>query len=131
MTTLAVFAALLFLVGIVSARMEKIAVTAPMVFTAGGGLYMWFLPGGIPGGHAVQIMGEIALVLLLFSDAARIRIRDLWVAPRLSIRLLGIAMPLTIIAGTFVAHLLFEGLTLWEAAILATLLAPTDVFLKA
>ena len=126
MITLAVFAALLFLVGIVSARMEKFAVTAPMVFTAGGSLYMWLLPGGIPGGHAVQILGEIALVLLLFSDAARIRIRDLWVAPRLSIRLLGIAMPLTIIAGTLAAHLLFEDLTLWEAAILATLLAPTD-----
>jgi NhaP-type Na+/H+ or K+/H+ antiporter len=76
--------------------------------------------------EGLQIMGEIALILLLFSDATRIRLRSLWKAPRLPIRLLGIGMVLTIITGTVAGELLLPNLTLWEAAILATLLAPTD-----
>ena len=49
---------------------------------------------------------------------------------KLPIRLLGIGLPLTIIIGTILAVLLFRGeLNIWEAAALATILAPTDAAL--
>ena len=44
-------------------------------------------------------------------------------------RLLGIGLPLTIVAGTVAALALFPGLDLWTAAALATMLAPTDAAL--
>jgi NhaP-type Na+/H+ or K+/H+ antiporter len=47
----------------------------------------------------------------------------------LPLRLLGIGMPLTIVLGTVVAALVLTNLTFWEAAIVATVLAPTDAAL--
>jgi NhaP-type Na+/H+ or K+/H+ antiporter len=47
----------------------------------------------------------------------------------LPLRLLGIGMPLTIALGTFVATLVLTDLTFWEAAIVGTVLAPTDAAL--
>ena len=44
-------------------------------------------------------------------------------------RLLGIGLPLTILAGVFVGIVIFTGLPFWQAAILATILAPTDAAL--
>jgi NhaP-type Na+/H+ or K+/H+ antiporter len=38
-------------------------------------------------------------------------------------------MPLTIIAGTIVALVMFRGISIWEAALLAVILAPTDASL--
>ena len=38
-------------------------------------------------------------------------------------------MPLTILAGTIIAALLFDGISIWEAALLAVILAPTDASL--
>ena len=46
-------------------------------------------------------------------------------------RLLGIGMPLTIILGGLMALLLFSHFSIWEAAILATILVPTDASLGA
>src|SRR3712207_7945850 len=47
----------------------------------------------------------------------------------LPLRLLGIGMPLTIALGTTTAALLLTDLTFWEAAIVGTVLAPTDAAL--
>jgi NhaP-type Na+/H+ or K+/H+ antiporter len=72
------------------------------------------------------VISEIALVLVLFTDATRIGLRAVTKGESLPARLLGIGMPLTIIVGTITGKLLFTGLSIWEAAILATVLAPTD-----
>ena len=45
------------------------------------------------------------------------------------VRLLGIGLPLTIVAGALAAALIFDQLTLGEAVILAVVLAPTDAAL--
>jgi NhaP-type Na+/H+ or K+/H+ antiporter len=72
---------------------------------------------------------ELALVLLLFSDATHIDLQALRRYERLPLRLLGIGMPLTILLGAFGASLLFPGLSIWEAGILGAILAPTDAAL--
>ena len=50
----------------------------------------------------VQV-SKIALALVLFADATRIRVRDLVKSANLPARLFGIGMPLTIILGTALA----------------------------
>ena len=62
-------------------------------------------PAGTAGFHApsrelVKALAEITLVLVLFSDASRVRLRDLRTRPGLCLRLLGIGLPLTIGLGT-------------------------------
>jgi sodium/hydrogen antiporter len=79
--------------------------------------------------HTVLLVGEIALAIVLFTDAARTNLSALRENEALPLRLLGIGMPLTIALGTLVAALLLTDLTFWEAAIVATVLAPTDAAL--
>jgi NhaP-type Na+/H+ or K+/H+ antiporter len=80
-------------------------------------------------GEAYTVVAELTLVLVLFADAARIDLRSLIREQDLPIRMLTIGMTLTVAAGTGAALLLFTGLSLWEAAVLAVILAPTDAAL--
>ena len=77
---------------------------------------------------AVLVVAELALVLLLFTDAARVDVRALR-GNVLPVRLLCIGLPLTIALGTGVAVALLSDLTFWECAIVAAVLAPTDAAL--
>jgi len=129
MTLIAAFVVLVFVYSLVSARVERSILTAPMVFTAAGWLAVSALPqlGDQAAGQGLlRRMAEIGLVLLLFTDASRTdlgllkRIRDL---PG---RLLSSGMLLTIALGAAIAALLFPELSLWEAGILGAILAPTD-----
>jgi len=129
---LLVLAAVVFAFGLVSRRLEGTLLTAPLVFVAAGvvlgpagfGLAEFALDE-----HTVLLLGEIALAIVLFTDAARTNLRALRQNEALPLRLLGIGMPLTIALGTATAALVFTDLTLWEAAILGTVLAPTDAAL--
>jgi NhaP-type Na+/H+ or K+/H+ antiporter len=77
----------------------------------------------------VQALAEATLALVLFSDSSRIDFgklrRDVW----LPVRLLGIGLPLTIVAGAIAGALIFDQMTIGEAVILAVILAPTDAAL--
>ena len=64
--------------------------------------------------------------MLLFADATRINLKTLQSRERLPLRLLSIGMLLTILLGAIAAHLIFPQLSIWEAGILAAILAPTD-----
>jgi NhaP-type Na+/H+ or K+/H+ antiporter len=128
LTLIGIYILLLFAYGLVSRRLERTIVTGPMVFTVAGIVVAMSLPdlAGVDLGiKPVTLFGEVTLALVLFVDATRIPAHILLHAslPRW---LLGIGMPLTIVAGTVAGVLLFPSLTLWEAAILATILAPTD-----
>jgi sodium/hydrogen antiporter len=129
---LTVLAAVVFVFGLVSRRLEGTILTAPIVFVAAG---MVLGPEGFGlvelglDDHTVLLLGEIALALLLFTDAARINLSALRQNEALPLRFLGIGMPLTIAFGTAAAALLLTDLSFWEAAIVGTVLAPTDAAL--
>ncbi|MFD3498954.1 cation:proton antiporter [Streptomyces sp. NPDC058678] len=72
---------------------------------------------------------EAALTLVLFTDAMTVRRRDLQAGGFLPGRLLGIGLPLSIGAGWLLAWPLLPGLTVWELALVAAILAPTDAAL--
>ncbi|HET7273293.1 MAG TPA: cation:proton antiporter [Rubrobacter sp.] len=132
MVDLTVLAAVVFAFGLVSRRLEGTIFTAPIVFVAAG---VVLGPAGLGlvefdlDDHTVLMLGEIALALVLFTDAARTNLPSLRQNEGLPLRLLGIGMPLTIILGTGIAALMLTDLTVWEAAIVGTVLAPTDAAL--
>ena len=125
---LAIFICLLFAYSLVSARLEKTIVTAPIVFTlAGLAVFFSIKPaGGLLDAGAFLMLAEIGLVLLLFTDAARTDLKVLRRIRELPVRLLSSGMLLTILLGALAAKWVFPQLTLWEAGILSAILAPTD-----
>jgi NhaP-type Na+/H+ or K+/H+ antiporter len=129
---LIVLAAVVFAFGLVSRRLEGTVLTAPIFFVVSGfvlgpwglGLVEFQLDS-----HTVLLVGEIALAIVLFTDAARTNLSSLRQNEALPLRLLGIGMLLTIVLGTVVAALVLTDLTFWEAAIVGVVLAPTDAAL--
>jgi len=115
-----------------SRRLEQTVLTAPILFV-GAGLLLgneglgWF--DLAVGSSAVRVLAEATLTLVLFADASRINVVALRREVALPARLLGVGLPLTIVAGTVVAAGLFDRLTWPEALVLAVALAPTDAAL--
>ena len=129
MMPLALFFALLFAFSLVSRRLEGTIVTAPMVFTTAGMLMFPALPWIMSAGFNKNVflrLAEIGLVLLLFTDASRTELDTLRSIGSLPVRLLSVGMLLTIAFGAVVARLVFPQLSVLEAGILSTILAPTD-----
>ena len=129
---LMVLATVVFAFGLVSRRLEGTVLTAPLVFVAAGVILG---PAGLGIAefaleeHTVLLLSEIALAIVLFTDAASTNLSALRQNEALPLRLLGVGMPLTIALGTAIAALLLTDLTFWEAAIVGTVLAPTDAAL--
>src|SRR5215218_8770106 len=82
-----------------------------------------------PSAGSLRVLAEATLALVLFSDASRIDLRALRDGYALPARLLGIGLPLTIVAGTLAALVVLPDLATAEAAVLAILLAATDAAL--
>ena len=72
---------------------------------------------------------EVALVLLLFSDAARLDLRALRHELGWPSRLLFIGLPLTMLAGAGVGVLVFPSMALASVFLLSIMLASTDAAL--
>lgn len=125
-------AAFVLVYALVSRRLQTTPVTGPMIFVAAGILMgptgFSLLDTRIDEG-AVRVLAEATLLLLLFTDAIRIDVGRLRHQVALPARLLGIGLPLTIVAGTGVAVWFFGGFGVWEAALLAAILTPTDAAL--
>ncbi len=124
-----IFFLLVLVLGLFSRRIERSVITAPMLLTIVGLLVYFAFPVLAEmeiKTSQITTLCSIALALVIFTDASRINILKIAKSITLSARLLAVGMPLTIIFGTGIAVMLFTDLTLWEAAILAVILAPTD-----
>jgi NhaP-type Na+/H+ or K+/H+ antiporter len=129
MILIAAFVVLVFLYSLVSQRLERTVITAPMLFTAAGAA-MVLLPDVARelalDRKALLLIAELGLVMLLFTDASRVSPSFLKAGRSLPIRLLSTGMLLTILLGAICAIVVLGGLSWWEAGILAAILAPTD-----
>lgn len=118
--------------GLISKRITSTPFTAPMIFMAFG-LAVGPLGFGVfeleAGGELLHGLAEATLLLVLFADASTIDLRALRKNYGLPVRLLGIGLPLSIGLGTLLAAWLFPELSLWHAALVAAILAPTDAAL--
>ena len=122
---------LLFVVyALFSRRLAHSSFTAPMLFTAAGLLAATDFFGSASvetfalelRSDTVQLLLEGTLVIVLFSDAARIDTRYVRTTAFLPTRLLLIGLPLTIAFGTVVALLVEPELGFWSAAIIGIIL---------
>lgn len=129
MSLLVFFICLVFVYGLFSERIERTVITAPIFFTTAGMLMFLFLPD-LPDVHdrlePFLLLAEVGLVLLLFTDASRTDLQILKNIRSLPIRLLSSGLLLSIVLGALAAVIVFPGLSIWEAGILAAILAPTD-----
>lgn len=127
----ALIAAFVVLYGVVSKKLDSTIISGPMIFV----IFGFLLSGSVTGlitskDHTlINIIANLTLILVLFSDASRISLGLFRREQDLPKRLLGIGLPLTIFVGVFAGLFLFTGIPLWQAAILATILAPTDAAL--
>ena len=129
--SIAVITGGLIVYSVVSGKLQGSIITPPLVFIVFG-----FLIGGHslgiahvdPGHTAIHLIAELTLILVLFTDAARIDLSRLRRDHNLPTRMLVIGLPLVILGGAVIAKLLFPGFSL-EAALLAAILAPTDAAL--
>lgn len=130
--TLAVIAFGLVGFSVFSGKLQGTIITAPLVFIVFGfaigeggfGIAQLDLDHG-----AIHLLAEATLILVLFSDAARIDLSRLRKDHNLPVRMLALGLPLVMVTGMAVAMLLFEHFSIWEAALLAAILAPTDAAL--
>jgi sodium/hydrogen antiporter len=131
---IAVISACVVLWGLVSARLERWEITAPIAFvvlglaTANGPFSLLHLRV-----HSSDILtlAEVTLALVLFSDASRVNAKTLRAHAELPVRLLAIGLPLTIVAGGGIAAGLFRQSGVWVAAAIGAIMAPTDAALGA
>jgi sodium/hydrogen antiporter len=129
---LAFLALMLAAYALVAARLDRLSISAALAFVLIGVVSSDGVLGLVsahPDMEAVKLLAEGALTLLLFADAAEIRRKALRHDVGLIVRLLAIGLPLTVVLGTVGAALLFPGVTLGLALLVASTLAPTDAAL--
>lgn len=130
--SLAIIAAGLLLFSLISGRVQGTIITAPLIFIAFGFVVG---TGGTsvapidPSHEVIHFIAECTLILVLFVDAARIDFSSVRRDHNLPQRMLIIGLPFTMLGGALVALWLFPAFSIWEAALLAALLAPTDAAL--
>lgn len=119
-----------FAYAVIAGRLAEGIVTGPMIFL---GLGLAIHASGLAtlsgAQSALHILAEITLVIVLFADAAMIdgkalRRRIVW--PE---RMLALGLPLAILFGFLAGLALLPGWPIWEVALLAAILAPTDAAL--
>ena len=122
----------IFTVGLtmIAKRLSSTVLTAPMIFIAFG----WLLSetGLMPHGdaeHILHFVAEIALIFLLFIDAAQINLDALRKQHTWPVRMLLIGLPLAIVLGTLSAWVFLPGWPIVAVALVASILAPTDAAL--
>ena len=129
---LAIFALFVLGYSMVAGRLERAPASGPIVFVAAGFLMgplalAWF--DGDVSRTELRVIADLTLALILFIDAANADLATLKRQFRIPSRMLLVGLPGVIFLGTLTAALLFDTLSLFEAAIVGTMLAATDAAL--
>jgi NhaP-type Na+/H+ or K+/H+ antiporter len=131
-TELAILALFIFSYSLISGPVEKMATSGPIIFVVTGlilgpvGLG-WF--SGDASNNEIRVLADITLSLVLFIDAANANLSVLKQKFRIPSRMLLFGLPGVILLGSLTAAVLFTELSIFEAAILGTILAATDAAL--
>lgn len=116
--------------GLVSVRLSRWSVTAPMAFlligAVMGAVSLDLLDAAVPTDDILGQLAEITLALVLFTAASSVRLKRLESDSPIIARLLLIGLPLTVVGGSLLVLGLFPGTSLGLALLIGTTLAPTD-----
>ncbi len=131
---LAVAAAAVMAWSLLSARLERWQISAPMLFVVVG---LLATNGPLQvievhlHSHAIEATAELALAMVLFTDASRVSLHRLRSDVGIPGRLLGVGLPLAVVLGALAALVAFSGLDIWIALLVGVIVAPTDAALGA
>ena len=134
MEALSLFLVLATILGwcVVARRLERVGLTAPIVFVVAGFAFAEVLgifePDVEP--ELVKLVAEVTLVWVLFGDASRVHLKQFQHDLGIFVRLLGVGLPLTVALGTAFG-IVALGLDPWAALLVGAALAPTDAALGA
>lgn len=116
----------------VSGRIRRTLLTGPIVFVVVGAALgpsgLGVLDAGV-GDGVLLVVAEVTLTLTLFADAVRLDLPSLRRSANLPARMLVVGIPGGVVLGTLVGWWLLPGFGLVAAALLATMLVPTDAAL--
>ena len=129
---LTVLAAFAFLYSLVASRLERTPINGALVYVAVGvlcGPWGWNLVDLSIDSEGLRWLAELTLAVVLFTDSANANLKVLRKFEAIPIRLLLIGLPLTILLGFCIGAAIFRDLSMFEIALLATMLAPTDAAL--
>lgn len=131
---LAVAAVCILLWSLVSARLERWRISSAMFYVALG-LIVTHGPVSLIdvhlNSHTLGSAAELALSMVLFTDASRVNLHRLRADVGIPSRLLFFGLPLAIVIGALVAVSVFGGVSGWIALLVAVIVAPTDAALGA
>jgi NhaP-type Na+/H+ or K+/H+ antiporter len=128
----AVLAVIAFIYSVIAGRLERSLITGAMVFVVVGFLVGPFGIGWVQAdvtNDDLRLLADLTLAIVLFIDAAGADVKVLVRNIRLPSRMLLVGLPGVIALGAACAWLIFDDLTLFEVAILASMLAATDAAL--
>lgn len=111
-------------------RLANTMVTAPILFLGFG--FLLSTTGLMPKAgaeEALHLVAELALIVLLFLDAAQINLKTLRQRHIWPLRMLTVGLPLTLVIGTLAAWPFLPGWPLVGIALVAAILTPTDAAL--
>ncbi len=129
MLALVVIMAILLAWALVAGRLARWSITAPLAMVVAG---VALTAGSDPvftidlETSSFEHTVEVVLAILLFVDATETPGGIFGREPKLTARLLGVALPLTLLAALGVGFLLLPGTGFWMLAVLATVVVPTD-----
>lgn len=129
---LTLIAAFVLLYSIFAGRFESRYINGPLMFMLTGvvlGPTVLDVLHIAVNGSTMRLLAELTLAIVLFTDAANANLNILRTYNQIPLRLLVIGLPLCLLAGWGFSLLLFPDIPWLEAAILATILAPTDAAL--
>ena len=129
---LAILALFVFLYSIIAGRVERSFVSGPIVFVIAGIIMGPMVLGWFEGDEVrkdLRLLADLTLALILFVDAAHADLSILRKRFQIPLRMLLLGLPGVIALGFGLALVMFDVLSVFEAAILATMLAATDAAL--
>lgn len=129
---LALIVIMLLLLGwaLIAGRLARYSVTAPLALLAAGTLltagsdpvFIFDIPY-----DAAEHVVEVILAILLFTDATEVPGGVLGREPRLTLRLLLVALPLSLLLAWLFGVALFDVPNLWLIAVVAAIVMPVDL----
>lgn len=118
--------------GYYSKYLANLNISGPMIFTSIG---IFLSPVGFNlvelnlNAEIIKITAEIALIVILFSDASNLKLKKLKLEWKIPFRLLFIGLPITIVFASLMAKIIFPAEVTIYLVLMALLLAPTDAAL--
>jgi len=129
---LAILAVFVFLYSLIAGRIDRSVLSGPIIFVTVGFLMGPMVLGWFPGNETrgdLRMLADLTLAVILFSDAANANLSTLKRKFGIPTRMLLLGLPGAIALGFALALVMFDVLTVFEAAMLGTMLAATDAAL--